>query len=138
MYWTCPGALFRSGCATTTGRYSPLNANSLLNQDPRVLGVGRPILVQVGIPKSGIAGTGALQCRMYLEPPMWFDDGRLIADWDEPALHEHTLTGYEVQYRPTGGTRDRVLHVNKDASKTRIVPPASVTTPLTNGQPHEV
>ena len=48
---------------------SPLNANSPLNQDPRVLGVGRPILVQVGIPKSGMAGTGALQCRMYLEPP---------------------------------------------------------------------
>ena len=65
---------------------------------------------------------------------MWFDDGCLIADWDD----DHTLAGYEVQYRPTGGTRDRVLHVNKDASKTRIVPPASVTTPLTNGQHHEV
>jgi hypothetical protein len=49
--------------------YSHSVANSPLNQDPRALGVGRPILVQVGIPKSGIARTGALQCRMYLELP---------------------------------------------------------------------
>ena len=71
-------------------------------------------------------------------PQVWSDDGRLIADWDEPAFHGHTLTGYEVQYRPTGGTQDWVLHVNKGASRTRIVPPVSATTPLTNGQPHEV
>ena len=131
-----PGSTLSFRLCNDDGRFSPLNANNPTSGIQWFWAWGaqfrcrwefrnpvRPIPPQ---------GPWSLPCRMCLQLPgvvrRWSS-----RCWDEPALHGHPLTGCEARYRPTGGTRFRVLHVNKGASWTRIVPPANATTPLTKG-----